>query len=122
MGKTAVTTDSAPAAIGTYSQAITLDGLVFVSGQIPLDPATMELAEGSEAQVRRVFENLSGVCEASGAALDDIVRLTVYLTHLDDFPAVNQVMGEMFSAPSPARRRCRSRRCRRAPASRSTRS
>jgi len=103
MSKTAVTTDSAPAAIGTYSQAIALDGLVFVSGQIPLDPATMEIAEGSEAQVRRVFENLAGVCGAAGATLDDIVRLTVYLTDLGDFPVVNQVMGEMFSEPYPAR-------------------
>jgi len=103
MNKTAVRTESAPAAIGTYSQAMALDGMVFVSGQIPLDPATMELAEGSEAQVRRVFSNLAAVCEAAGATLDDIVRLTVYLTDLADFPIVNKVMEELFTEPYPAR-------------------
>jgi reactive intermediate/imine deaminase len=104
MGKTAIRTDSAPAAIGAYSQAISVDGLLFVSGQIPLDPETMEIVGGgSEVQIRRAFSNLSGVCQAADATLNDIVRLTVYLADLKDFPLVNQAMEDLFEKPYPAR-------------------
>lgn len=104
MGREIVVTDKAPRAIGTYSQAVRAGGLVFLSGQIALDPATMELVEGgAEVQVRRVFENLKAVCEAAGGSLADVVKLTVYLTDLDDFGTVNRVMGEYFSEPYPAR-------------------
>ena len=104
MGRETVSTDRAPRAIGTYSQAVRAGGLVFLSGQIALDPQTMELVEGgAEAQVRRVFENLKAVCEAAGGSLADVVKLTVYLTDLDDFGTVNRVMGEYFSEPYPAR-------------------
>ncbi len=104
MGRETVVTDRAPRAIGTYSQAVRAGGLVFLSGQIALDPATMELVEGgAEAQVRRVFENLKAVCEAAGGSLADVVKLTVYLTDLDDFGTVNRVMGEYFGEPYPAR-------------------
>jgi reactive intermediate/imine deaminase len=97
-------TDRAPAAIGTYSQAVKLDGLVFLSGQIPLDPASMEIVEGGiEAQITRVFENLSAVCEAAGGSLNDIVKLSIFLTDLGNFPQVNTIMGQFFSEPYPAR-------------------
>lgn len=99
-----VHTDSAPAAIGTYSQAVRAGGAVYLSGQIPLDPATMELAEGGiDAQIRRVFDNLAAVAEAAGGGLGDIVKLTVYLTDLDHFPRVNEIMAEYFREPYPAR-------------------
>jgi len=104
MGRETVSTGRAPRAIGTYSQAVRAGGLVFLSGQIGLDPETMELVEGgAEAQVRRVFENLKAVCEAAGGSLADVVKLTVYLTDLDDFGTVNRVMGEYFAEPYPAR-------------------
>ena len=97
-------TDSAPAAIGTYSQAVRAGGAVYLSGQIPLDPATMELAEGGiDTQIRRVFDNLAAVAEAAGGGLGDIVKLTVYLTDLDHFPRVNEIMAEYFREPYPAR-------------------
>ncbi len=100
----AVNSDGAPAAIGTYSQAIATNGLVFLSGQIPLDPATMEIVAGDfEARARRVFDNLKAVAEAAGGSLDEIVKLTVYLTDLGNFAAVNSVMAEYFSEPYPAR-------------------
>ena len=97
-------TDRAPAAIGPYSQAVQREGMVFLSGQIPLDPDTGLLVEGDiAAQARRSFENLKAVCEAAGGSLGDIVRLGLYLTDLDNFAAVNAVMGEFFKAPYPAR-------------------
>ena len=104
MSREIIHTDKAPAAIGTYSQAVKLDGLVFLSGQIPLDPASMEIVEGGiEAQITRVFENLSAVCEASGGSLNDIVKLSIFLTDLGNFPQVNTIMGRFFSEPYPAR-------------------
>ena len=104
MSKQIIHTDQAPAAIGTYSQAVRHGDLVFLSGQIPLVPATMEIVEGSfEDRVRRVFDNLDAVCKASGGNLADIVKLTVFLTDMGNFPQVNAVMGEYFSEPYPAR-------------------
>ena len=104
MSKTIIHTDKAPQAIGTYSQAVNHRGMVFVSGQIPLDPATMEMVTGGiEAQLRRVFENLSAVCTAAGGSLDDIVKLTIFLTDMADFPQVNTIMADYFKAPYPAR-------------------
>lgn len=102
--RTPITTPNAPAAIGTYSQAVRSGDLVFLSGQIPLDPATMEIVDGGiEAQVRRVFDNLAAVCAAAGGGLGDIVKLNVFLTDMGDFPVVNAVMGEYFDEPYPAR-------------------
>ena len=104
MNKKPIHTNSAPAAIGTYSQAIQSGNLVFMSGQIPLDPATMEIVDGDfEARARRVFENLKAVTEAAGGSLDQIVKLTIYLTDLDNFATVNSVMSEYFEEPFPAR-------------------
>ena len=104
MNKDIIHTDKAPKAIGTYSQAVKHQGLVFISGQIPLDPDTMELVEGGiEAQITRVFDSLSAVCEASGGSLENILKLTIYLTDLGNFPQVNTIMGQYFSAPYPAR-------------------
>lgn len=104
MSKNIISTDQAPKAIGTYSQAVKHQGLVFISGQIPLDPASMEIVEGGiEAQIRRVFDNLLAVCTAAGGSLDDIVKLGVFLTDMGDFPQVNMIMGEYFTAPYPAR-------------------
>ena len=104
MSKNIISTEKAPQAIGTYSQAVKHQGLVFISGQIPLDPASMEVVEGGiEAQIRRVFDNLSAVCAAAGGSLDDIVKLGVFLTDMNDFPQVNSIMGQYFTAPYPAR-------------------
>jgi len=104
MSKQTLHTDNAPQAIGTYSQAVNHQGLVFVSGQIPLEPSSMEMVSGGiEAQIRRVFENLSAICTAAGGSLDDIVKLTVYLTDMGDFPHVNTIMEQYFTAPFPAR-------------------
>ena len=104
MARTPIYTDRAPAAIGTYSQAVESGGLVFLSGQIPLDPGSMELAAGGmRAQIVRVFDNLKAVAEAAGCGLDDCLKLTVYLTDLAHFPLVNEVMAEYFSEPYPAR-------------------
>lgn len=104
MTRRAIATDQAPAAIGTYSQAVAAAGTVWLSGQIPLDPATMELVTGDiEAEVRQVFRNLAAVAAAAGASLDDAVRLTVYLTDLGDFATVNRVMEDVLSPPYPAR-------------------
>ncbi|MDX2428672.1 MAG: RidA family protein [Xanthomonadales bacterium] len=104
MSKNIISTDKAPQAIGTYSQAVKNQGLVFISGQIPLDPVSMEVVEGGiEAQIRRVFDNLSAVCIAAGGSLDDIVKLGVFLTNMNDFPQVNSIMGQYFTAPYPAR-------------------
>ena len=104
MSKKAIATDGAPAAIGTYSQAIQAGNLVFLSGQIPLDPQTMEVVDGDfEARARRVFDNLAAVAEAAGGSLDDIVKLTVFLTDLGNFATVNAVMQDYFKEPFPAR-------------------
>jgi len=102
--KTPIHSDDAPAAIGTYSQAIKSGELVFLSGQIPLDPATMEVVGGDfEARARQVFDNLAAVAAAAGGSLNDAVKLTVFLTDLDNFATVNKVMEEYFEAPYPAR-------------------
>ena len=104
MSKAAIHTDNAPAAIGTYSQAIEANGLVFLSGQIPLDPVTMEVVDGDfESRARRVFDNLAAVAEAAGGSLDDVVKLTVFLTDLGNFATVNAVMEDYFRKPFPAR-------------------
>ncbi len=104
MSKKSIHSDSAPAAIGTYSQAIQTGNLVFLSGQIPLDPATMEVVDGDfEARARRVFENLRAVAEAAGGSLDQIVKLTIFLTDLGNFATVNSVMEDFFQQPYPAR-------------------
>jgi reactive intermediate/imine deaminase len=104
LSKKPIHTASAPGAIGTYSQAIESNGLVFLSGQIPLDPATMTLVEGDfETRARRVFDNLQAVTEAAGSDLNHIVKLTIYLTDLDNFAAVNAVMEDYFDEPYPAR-------------------
>jgi reactive intermediate/imine deaminase len=99
-----ISTDQAPEAIGTYSQAVRIDNTVYLSGQIPLVPETMELLEGDmEARIRRVFENLKAVAEAAGGGLGDIVKLNVFLTDLNHFLLVNQIMAEYFDEPYPAR-------------------
>jgi len=104
MSKKVIHTNKAPEAIGTYSQAVEHQGLVFISGQIPLDPDSMEVVSGGiESQIQRVFENLSAVCAAAGSSLDDIVKLTIFLTDLGAFPEVNTIMGQYFTAPYPAR-------------------
>jgi reactive intermediate/imine deaminase len=104
LNKTPIHTDQAPAAIGTYSQAIRSGDLVFMSGQIPLDPSTMEVVDGDfDARARRVFENLKAVAEAAGGSLDQVVKLTIYLTDLENFAAVNAAMADYFQQPYPAR-------------------
>lgn len=104
--KSIVSTPQAPAAIGTYSQAVSVAGpvtTVYLSGQIPLDPSTMQLVSGFENQVKRVFENLKAVCEAAGGGLNDLVKVNVYLTDLGNFAKVNEIMATYISAPYPAR-------------------
>ncbi|ETN93473.1 RidA family protein [SAR92 clade bacterium H455] len=102
--KAVIHTDKAPAAIGTYSQAVKVNNTVYLSGQIPLIPETMELVEGDiSVQIRQVFDNLSEVCGASGGDLSNIVKLNIFLTDLSNFATVNQVMGEYFQQPYPAR-------------------
>jgi reactive intermediate/imine deaminase len=104
MPKEPIHTARAPAAIGPYSQAIRAGNTVYLSGQIPLDPATMEIVKGDiRAQIRRVFDNLAAVAEASGGSLANAVRLTVYLTDLSNFPVVNEIMAEYCEKPFPAR-------------------
>jgi reactive intermediate/imine deaminase len=104
MARTIIQTDKAPQAIGTYSQAVKVDNTVYISGQIPLDPASMEVvAGGTEAQITRVFDNLSAVAEASGGSLKDVVKLTIFLTDLSCFPTVNEIMARYFNEPYPAR-------------------
>ena len=104
MNKKAIHSDNAPAAIGTYSQAIQAGNMVFLSGQIPLVPATMEVVDGDfEARARQVFENLQAVTEAAGGSLNDIVKLTIFLTDLGNFATVNAVMESFFEQPFPAR-------------------
>ncbi len=102
--KNTIHTDEAPAAIGTYSQAVRHGNLIFLSGQIPLVPATMTVVEGGiEAQIHQVFKNLRAVCEAAGGSLDDLLKVNVFLTNMGDFPQVNEVMGSYFTEPYPAR-------------------
>src|SRR5690606_5581630 len=102
--KAVIHTTNAPAAIGTYSQAVKVNNTVYLSGQIPLDPQTMTLVGGDfAAQARQVFQNLQAVCEAANGSLKDIVKLNLYLTDLSNFAIVNEVMGEFFQAPFPAR-------------------
>ncbi len=104
MARRPIATDSAPGAIGTYSQAIEADGTLYLSGQIPLDPVSMELVKDDiRKEIQRVFDNLSAVAQAAGANLNDAVKLTVYLVDLSDFGAVNEVMATYFSEPYPAR-------------------
>lgn len=104
MAREIISTDSAPQAIGTYSQAVIVGDTVYFSGQIPLVPETMELLDGEiKDQIHQVFKNLSAVAEAAGGALKDIVKLNVFLTDLRHFPVVNEVMSEYFSEPYPAR-------------------
>ena len=104
MTRSIISTDKAPQAIGTYSQAVKIDNTVYLSGQIPLVPETMELVEGDmRTQITQVFNNLTAVATASGGSLADVVKLNIYLTDLDHFPLVNEVMSEFFSQPYPAR-------------------
>lgn len=104
MSKEIISTHAAPQAIGTYSQAVKAGSTVYLSGQIPLIPETMEMVGGNiELQIRRVFDNLQAVAVASGGRLEDIVKLNVFLIDLADFPVVNEVMAEYFSEPYPAR-------------------
>jgi len=104
MSKTVVHTESAPAAIGPYSQAVKVDQTVYLSGQIPLVPETMQLVEGDIGhQIHQVFENLKAVCDAAGGSLEDIVKLNIFLTDMTEFPVVNDIMSMYFSQPYPAR-------------------
>lgn len=104
MTKTIISTDKAPAAIGTYSQAVKVDNTVYLSGQIPLDPVTMEVVSGGiDSEIKQVFENLSAVCSAAGGNLQDIVKLNIFLTDLTNFPTVNEIMATYFEQPYPAR-------------------
>ena len=101
--KKKIETDDAPRALGTYSQAIEAGNTIYLSGQIPLDPKTMELVEGNENQIRQVFKNIQAVCESSEVSLNEIVKLNVYLSDLSVFSLVNEIMKELFSEPYPAR-------------------
>ena len=102
--KEIINTDKAPQAIGTYSQAVKVGKTVYLSGQIPLVPETMEMVEGDfSANVRRVFDNLIAVCEAAGGSLQDIAKLNIFLTDLSNFATVNTIMAEYFEQPYPAR-------------------
>lgn len=103
MTKQIIATDKAPSAIGTYSQAVKVNNTVYLSGQIPLIPETMEMVEGIEAQIKQVFENLQAVANAAGGSLQDTVKLSVYLTDLGHFSKVNEIMAEYFEQPYPAR-------------------
>ena len=104
MSKQIISTADAPAAIGVYSQAVRVGNTIWLSGQIPLDPATKEMVKGDiEAQIRRVFDNLKAIVLAAGASLDDVVKATVFLTDLSHFGLVNKIMAEYFREPYPAR-------------------
>jgi reactive intermediate/imine deaminase len=104
MAKTIIQTDDAPQAIGTYSQAVKVDNTVYMSGQIPLDPVSMEVVDGGiEAEITRVFDNLKAVAVASGGSLADVVKLNIFLTDLSNFPIVNEIMAKYFEQPYPAR-------------------
>ena len=101
--KKIIKTDEAPSAIGTYSQAVKKGNIIFLSGQIPLNPESMELVEGIENQIHQVFKNILAVIKAADASLDDVVKLNIYLTDLSNFALVNSIMEEYFSKPYPAR-------------------
>ncbi len=103
MSRKIISTTAAPAAIGTYSQAVQVGDTIYLSGQIGLDPATMTLVEGIDAQIVRVFDNLKAVAEAAGATLNDAVKLNIYLTDLTHFTKVNETMAKYLSQPFPAR-------------------
>ena len=104
MSREIIATDKAPGAIGAYSQAVKVGDTVYVSGQIPLDPSSMEVVDGDVVvQIKQVFDNLAAVCQAAGGSFDKIAKLTVYLTDLNDFGHVNEVMAEYFKEPYPAR-------------------
>ena len=104
MARTIISTPNAPAAIGTYSQAVRVGQTVYISGQVPIDPATQQLVTGDmEAEIRRVFTNLAAIATAAGGSLANAVRVTIYLTDLGHFALVNKVMAEFFSEPYPAR-------------------
>jgi len=103
MSKSIIQTADAPAAIGTYSQAVRVDRTVYLSGQIGLDPASMQLVDGIEAQIHQVFKNLRAVANAAGGSLGDVAKLSVFLTDLGHFSRVNEIMAEYFSQPYPAR-------------------
>ena len=103
MSREIIATPNAPAAIGTYSQAVKVGNTVYLSGQIPLIPATMEMASGIEAEIHQVFKNLSAVCEAAGGSLQQIAKLNIFLTDLSNFATVNSIMAEYFQQPYPAR-------------------
>ena len=104
MNREIIQTDKAPQAIGTYSQAVKVNTTVYLSGQIPLVPESMEMVEGDmRAQIMRVFDNLQAVAEAAGGSLADVAKLNVFLTDLDNFPLVNEVMADYFEEPYPAR-------------------
>lgn len=104
MNKEIISTTDAPQAIGTYSQAVKVDNTVYLSGQIPLVPESMELIEGDmRVQISRVFDNLTAIAKAAGGSLEDISKLNIFLTDLSNFPLVNEIMAEYFSEPYPAR-------------------
>lgn len=104
MSKRIIQTPAAPGAIGTYSQAVKVDNTVYLSGQIPLDPSSMTLVDGDiAAHIKQVFKNLAAVCEAAGGQLQNIVKLNIYLTDLNQFAIVNEIMAEHFEEPYPAR-------------------
>lgn len=98
-----IQTPDAPAAIGTYSQAVRVDSTVYLSGQIGLDPATMQMADGIDAQIHRVFQNLRAVATAAGGSMDDVVKINIFLTDLGNFARVNEIMATYFHLPYPAR-------------------
>ncbi len=101
--KNVISTDKAPAAIGPYSQAIEVNGMVYTSGVIPVDPATGNIPEGSVAQARQAFTNLKNLVEAAGSSMDNAVKTTVFIKEMNDFAAINEVYAEFFAAPYPAR-------------------
>ena len=103
MSKTIISTTKAPAAIGTYSQAVRVGDTVYLSGQIGLDPSSMQMVDGIDAQIERVLENLKAVAEAAGGSLADIVKVTVFMTDLSHFAKFNEVMSRYFAEPYPAR-------------------
>ena len=103
MNKSIIQTADAPAAIGTYSQAVRVDHTVYLSGQIGLDPASMQMVEGIDAQIHQVFRNLAAVASAADGSLADVVKLSIFLTDLGHFPKVNEIMATYFSQPYPAR-------------------
>lgn len=104
MSKVIISTDKAPAAIGTYSQAVKIGTTVYLSGQIPLVPTTMQMvSENFAEQTQQVFENLAAVCQAAGGSLNDMVKVNIFLTDLSNFATVNEIMSKHFSAPYPAR-------------------